>query len=488
MQINWAIAIQSKGSMEVSTSEELGAANCPTKKQNKKAGTPKYADGGYGWVVLASCFTITGLTSSFVRAFGIFFLDIQNCFDTLAFKVSWISAITVTVFHLSSPLASILNLKLSHRVIAMIGGIFSMLGLFLGSFAFSLSWMYITVGFLLGLGNGLAWISSVSMVNQYFTDRRPLANALSSAGDSVFVFIFTPFYQWLINTMSWQQAMMIIAGIHLNICVCGALLRPIQKRCQKSAPSFATNLRNDSRCSSAYFKDLTRLKEPKLIYLILFGLFSVMGLFIPMIYLVPHAQSIGIEDFKAAFLMSYWSASDLIGRVGCGWFANMRLLTSVRLTIIVTTILSVLTLLFPLAKNYASLIVFSCGCGFFVGTTMALLITLVTDVVGAKNLSNALGILMFFRSIGCLAGPPLAGLVVDWTKDYSTAFLLAGGGMLIASCFLIPVDYLLTCGQHSVQGSEKEMESCKSQDQSQEEAEKVKVDNDRMEDLEPMSE
>ncbi|XP_072129703.1 monocarboxylate transporter 13 isoform X2 [Mobula birostris] len=457
-----------QGSMEASTSEELGAANCPIKKQNKRARAPKYADGGYGWVVLASCFTITGLTSSFVRSFGIFFLDIQNCFGTLAFKVSWISAINVAVFHLSSPLASVLNLKLSHRVITMIGGIFSMLGLFLGSFAFSLSWMYITIGFLLGLGNGLAWISSVSLVNQYFTDRRPLANALSSAGDSIFLFIVTPFYQWLINTMSWQQTLMIIGGIHLNICVCGALMRPLQRRCQKPAPLFTINLRKDSCCSSAYFKDLACLKEPKLIYLTFFGLFSVMGLLVPTIYLVPHAQSIGIEDFKAAFLMSYWSASDLVGRVGCGWFANMRLLTSVRLTIIVTTILSILTLFFPLAKNYASLIVFSCGCGFFVGTTMALLVTLITDLVGVKNLSNALGILMFFRSIGCLVGPPLAGLVVDWTKDYSTGFLLAGGGMLIASCFLIPVDNLLTCGQHSVRGSEKEMESFNSQDQSQE--------------------
>ncbi|XP_072129713.1 monocarboxylate transporter 12 isoform X5 [Mobula birostris] len=408
------------GSMEASTSEELGAANCPIKKQNKRARAPKYADGGYGWVVLASCFTITGLTSSFVRSFGIFFLDIQNCFGTLAFKVSWISAINVAVFHLS--------------------------------------W----------LGNGLAWISSVSLVNQYFTDRRPLANALSSAGDSIFLFIVTPFYQWLINTMSWQQTLMIIGGIHLNICVCGALMRPLQRRCQKPAPLFTINLRKDSCCSSAYFKDLACLKEPKLIYLTFFGLFSVMGLLVPTIYLVPHAQSIGIEDFKAAFLMSYWSASDLVGRVGCGWFANMRLLTSVRLTIIVTTILSILTLFFPLAKNYASLIVFSCGCGFFVGTTMALLVTLITDLVGVKNLSNALGILMFFRSIGCLVGPPLAGLVVDWTKDYSTGFLLAGGGMLIASCFLIPVDNLLTCGQHSVRGSEKEMESFNSQDQSQE--------------------
>ncbi|XP_051868268.1 monocarboxylate transporter 13 isoform X3 [Pristis pectinata] len=477
--------------MEVATSEELEAADCPIKEQDNSAPTQKYSDGGYGWVVLASCFITTGLTSSFVRSFGIFFLDIQKYFETLAFKVSWINAITVAVFHLSSLLASALHLKLSHRVIAMIGGILSMLGLLLGSFAFSLNWMYFTTGFLLGLGNGFAWISSVSLINQYFTDRRPLANALSSAGECVFLFILTPFHQWLIDSMSWQQALMIISGIHLNICVCGALMRPyhLQKKCQNSASSFAATFRKDSCCKSlehekisASFIDLTLLKQPKFICMIFFGVFSVLGLFIPLIYLVPHAQDIGIEDLKAALLMSCWSVADLIGRLGCGWFANLRLLKSIRLAVIMTTALSVILLLFPLAKNYTSLVIFSCVCGFFVGTTMALLVTLITDVLGANKLSSALGLIMFFRTIGCLIGPPLAGLLVDWTGVYSTTFFLAGGGMLIASCFLIPIDYYLTCGQNSIQDTGREMETFISQGQSQEEAEKEKLGSDRTED------
>ncbi|XP_051868271.1 monocarboxylate transporter 2 isoform X4 [Pristis pectinata] len=431
------------GSMEVATSEELEAADCPIKEQDNSAPTQKYSDGGYGWVVLASCFITTGLTSSFVRSFGIFFLDIQKYFETLAFKVSWINAITVAVFHLSC------------------------------------------------LGNGFAWISSVSLINQYFTDRRPLANALSSAGECVFLFILTPFHQWLIDSMSWQQALMIISGIHLNICVCGALMRPyhLQKKCQNSASSFAATFRKDSCCKSlehekisASFIDLTLLKQPKFICMIFFGVFSVLGLFIPLIYLVPHAQDIGIEDLKAALLMSCWSVADLIGRLGCGWFANLRLLKSIRLAVIMTTALSVILLLFPLAKNYTSLVIFSCVCGFFVGTTMALLVTLITDVLGANKLSSALGLIMFFRTIGCLIGPPLAGLLVDWTGVYSTTFFLAGGGMLIASCFLIPIDYYLTCGQNSIQDTGREMETFISQGQSQEEAEKEKLGSDRTED------
>ncbi|XP_069795004.1 monocarboxylate transporter 13-like [Narcine bancroftii] len=481
--------------MEIEAAEEFEAADSPIKKQKKSTPTPKYSDGGYGWVILASCFVITGLASSFVRSFGIFFLDIQKYFDTRAFKVSWISSITVAVFHLSSPLASVLNLKLSYRVITIIGGIFSMLGILLGSFAYSLMWMYFTTGFLLGLGNGFAWISSVSLVNQYFTDRRPLANALASSGDSVFLFILTPFSQWLIDSMSWRQAMIIISGIHLHICVCGALMRPyhLQKKVRHStsATNSGKDLPHESREHkriSGYFRDMTLLKQPMFICIIFFGFFSVMGLFIPVIYFVPHAQNIGIEDFKGALLMSYWSVFDLIGRLGCGWFANLRLLKSLRLSIIMNTILSVILLLLPLAKNYTTLVIFSCVCGFFFGTIIALVVTLITDMVGAEKLSSALGLVMLFRSIGVFVGPPLAGLLVDWTGVYSTAFFLAGGGMLIANCFLILADYFLTYGQNSKKTTGMEMVNVNSQEQTREESEKEISDSDRTEDpaLEPM--
>ncbi|XP_060685862.1 monocarboxylate transporter 13-like isoform X1 [Hemiscyllium ocellatum] len=477
-------------SKQVTMSKELGAANSAVKKPVDNPHTPKYTDGGYGWVILASCFVITGLSTSFVKTFGIFFLDIQEYFDTLAFKVSWITAITVAVFHVCSPIASALSLLLSHRVIIIIGGILSSLGLLLGSFGFSLWAMYLTTGFLIGLGNGFAWVPSVSLVTQYFTERRPLANALASCGECVFTFIFTPFYQWLVDQMSWRQAMMIIAGIQLNLCVCGALMRPLQsqKKCQNNTSPSATTSGNDLCSTStkqkkdlAHFFDLPLLKRPKFICMIFFGFFSVVGFFVPAIYLIPHAQNIGIDDFQAALLMSYWSAGDLIGRLGCGWLANLRLMKSVRLTTIMVTILSLALMLFPVAKSYPLLVTFSCICGFFFGTMLALIVTLLTDVMGVDKLDNALGLIMFFRSIGCLIGPPLAGFLVDITGDYGIGFYVAGGGLFIAAAFLVLADYFLSREQKYSQNTVKEMEKFISECRPPEDTEKGKLDTNRTE-------
>ncbi|XP_067846167.1 monocarboxylate transporter 11 isoform X3 [Heptranchias perlo] len=272
-------------SKEIAMSKELRAADSATEDPNNSLSTPKYTDGGYGWVILASCFVTTGLAMSFVKSFGIFFLDIQEYFDVLAFKVSWISAINVAIFHLGSPIASALSLLLSHRPVIIVGGILSMLGLLLGSFGFSLFGMYLTTGFLV-------------------------------------------------------------------------------------------------------------------------------------------------------------------------------------------------------ARNYTLLVIFSCICGFFFGTMLALLITVLADVMGIEKLDSALGLMMFFRSIGCLMGPPLAGLLVDFTGDYGNGFYFAGGGLFISACFLILTDYLMSREQKSIQGMEKEMEKFISQCQPQEEAEKEKLGTDRTNDTE----
>lgn len=57
-------------------------------------------DGGYGWVVVMSAFLIMGLTVSVFKNFGLFFLDIQSHFDVPLSTVSWVTSITITMFHL----------------------------------------------------------------------------------------------------------------------------------------------------------------------------------------------------------------------------------------------------------------------------------------------------------------------------------------------------------------------------------------------------
>ena len=63
---------------------------------------------------------------------------------------------------------------------------------------------------------------------QYFKERRSLANGVAAAGASLGVFIFPPAIRFFIDTFGLRGCLLILAGVKLNYCVLGVLLRPIE--------------------------------------------------------------------------------------------------------------------------------------------------------------------------------------------------------------------------------------------------------------------
>lgn len=243
-----------------------------------------------------------------------------------------------------------------------------------------------------GFGYALTWTPTVTMLGMYFDKRRPVANALASAGECILTFILTPMFQLLINSFSWRGALLIMGALQLNLCVCGLLLRPLKstrdvtcvnegkaeedglsrkmllkdildevkssiqeekklyteesnqetsKKCLDDTevePSLAedsTSLRErDLRTRVQQYVDYTLITHPRFMIYSMFGVFAALGFFAPSLFLVPYARSKGIEEYQAAALMSISAVLDLIGRVVFGWVANLRLVETVCPTIL----------------------------------------------------------------------------------------------------------------------------------------------------------
>lgn len=82
--------------------------------------------------------------------------------------------------------------------------------------------------FFVGIGLGLLYLPNVIAVSYYFQERRAMATGIAVCGAGVGCFIFAPFGRFLMDTLDWKNAMMIMAGITLNGCVFGSLLRPLE--------------------------------------------------------------------------------------------------------------------------------------------------------------------------------------------------------------------------------------------------------------------
>ncbi|XP_070761238.1 monocarboxylate transporter 13 [Enoplosus armatus] len=410
--------------------------------KSRRAGPP---DGGYGWVVVMSAFFVMGLTAAVLKNFGLFFLDIQSHFGVPTSTTSWVTSTTIAMFHLGAPAASVLTLLFSQRVVIIIGGLLAASGMLLASLDLSLPWLYLTMGLLQGVGISFAWIPANSMVSHYFVRWRPIAYAIASSGECVFAIMFSPFFQWLIETYTWQGTLLIIGGLQLNLCVCGALMRPLETA-QSPIQETKDGLEGDAAVLPPRRKVIFQcslMRKPELFLYILFAIFAAVGFFIPPLFLVPFASSLGMDKYWPASILSVLALADLVGRLICGWIANMRLFRNLQLLTMVVTLLGVVLLLLPISHNYWVILVFASLYGFLFGCVVAIHVTSIVDIVTLEGFDNGLGLFMLFRSIGGFIGPPAAGWLVDEMNDYSAAFYLSGLCLISSAVFVVLVDRLV---------------------------------------------
>ncbi|XP_074534512.1 monocarboxylate transporter 2 [Halichoeres trimaculatus] len=456
-------------------------------------------DGGHAWFILLSSFLVCGLTFGAIKSFGVFYVEIHQYFETSATETSWITSIAVATIHIVAPVSSALSVRYSHRAVVVVGGLICSIGVVLGSFSRNLVELYLTVGFLNGLGYALTWTPTMTMLGLYFEKRRPVANALASSGECILTFVVTPLSQLLIDNYSWRGALLILGGLQLNLCVCGVLLRPlktsrdvtcevkVQEECLSSEmqskddsevplesrdsddqetpsvclefperPASTMEDQSSNRTTQAdlrsrilIYVDYTLITNPRFMVYSMFGVFAALGFYAPALFLVPYARSKGIEEYQAAALMSISAVLDLFGRVLSGWVANLRLVETVHQLTATVILQGVVVLLCPLASTFPELVGFSVAYGLVYGATVAIHITVLAEVVGIHRLGSALGFFMLIRSSGGLLGPPIAGFFIDKMNDYGTGFLMAGVSLIVSAMFLLLLHQMKRRGQRS---------------------------------------
>ncbi|XP_043926990.1 monocarboxylate transporter 14 isoform X2 [Protopterus annectens] len=136
------------------------------------------------------------------------------------------------------------------RKTAMIGGIVTAAGWILSAYATSIYYLYISFGVTAGIGSGMSYLPTVVMVGHYFQKRRALAQGLSTTGSGFGTFLITILLKYLCRKFGWRDTMFIVGAICLNLCVSGALLRPMpvskmKKRC--SGTIWKENCNNSSQ-------------------------------------------------------------------------------------------------------------------------------------------------------------------------------------------------------------------------------------------------
>lgn len=161
-------------------------------------------------------------------SFGVLFVEFLNYFEEDRAKTAWIGSLFMAMPLLSGPIASFLTDRYGCRKVTIAGSILASTGFVLSAFANSMEMLFFTFGILSGFGLSLCYVAAVVIVAYYFDKKRSFATGLSVCGSGIGTFLFAPFIQFLIVEYGWRGATLILAGVFLNMMVCGMLMRDLE--------------------------------------------------------------------------------------------------------------------------------------------------------------------------------------------------------------------------------------------------------------------
>ncbi|XP_072524168.1 monocarboxylate transporter 4 [Salminus brasiliensis] len=398
----------------------------------------KAPDGGWGWAVLFGCFVITGFSYAFPKAVSVFFKELIREFDVGYSDTAWISSILLAMLYGSGPLCSVLVNRFGCRPVMMVGGLFASLGMVLASFSTNIIHIYLSTGVITGLGLALNFQPSLIMLNRYFSEKRPLANGLAAAGSPVALCCLSPLGQALQYSYGWRGGFLILGGMLLNCCACGALMRPLIAPKKSEEDQEAPKSEKEKPKPKSKLLDFSVFKDRGFVIYTVAAAIMVLGLFVPPVFVVSYAKELGNEDTKSALLLTILGFIDIFARPTCGIIAGMKWVRPrcVYFFSFAMIFNGITDIIGSMSEDYPALVVYCIFFGISYGMVGALQFEVLMAIVGTEKFSSAIGLVLLVEAMAVLVGPPGAGRLLDATKVYMYVFLLAGCEVVLSALVL----------------------------------------------------
>ena len=203
----------------------------------------------------------------------------------------------------------------------------------------------------------------------------------------------------------------------LNTCVLGALIRPIENVSTTKDGKARLQIVSTPEQDTKNIQPCQRLQIFLSMYwaalcLLMSSSILDLGLFVPNVFLVPLARSLGFTRSEGTMLLSFISIGDIICRPLNGALItrfkrlHSNLLFYVGLLIL---IMSFNQLLAVFAANFAVLTIYTLMHGCLYGLTSTAVITAVPNLMGTDNIDHIYGVFFSVGSFSLLASAPFAG-------------------------------------------------------------------------------
>nr|XP_006817454.1 PREDICTED: monocarboxylate transporter 12-like [Saccoglossus kowalevskii] len=341
-------------------------------------------DGGcYGWIIVLACHCVEAVMFGIQVGMGVFMVEFMEYFGEGAGRTALIQSIMIGCKTFPAPLISSLKNKFGTRPLVIIGGVLSSGGILLSSFANSVNVLLFSYSVIVGIGYGLIYGPSILLVGQYFHKRHALANGIAQSGVAVGVMTFPPLYQILIDKYGWRGTMLVMAGINMNMVVCGILMRPPPKYDPEPIDETSENIMQ---------------------------------------------QYSTVDSGEGSYRTMETFGRDALEETNNVWFFSPMFITSCAWLLAGVSLMSILVA----NSNYLVLAFIAAIYGISSGTAIPLHgAVCMKACFGKEDMSSAFGWFLTYISIGAICGPPTAApLVSSLNKKFGTRVVVVTGGII----------------------------------------------------------
>jgi len=373
-----------------------------------------------------------GVTYGLNYSFSVYFKPLADHFSWDRATVSFIYSSSLIIRGGVSIGTGWLADKYSVRWVMIGCGFLMGLGFLLSSQVTELWQFFLTYAIIEAIGLSGTFGVGTAIVARWFTKNRGLALGIAASGSGLGTLFIVPGIERLIAAVDWSQAF-IVCGIVAGILMITAavFLREPHRQLTASNSSDNNNIQDQSVSIKEAFKD------SRMLLIALSFLFFFFGIQIVMVHLVNYATDTGIDPLISATFISVIGAVSIAGRLSVGLGANrIGIINSLLLTR-GFLVLSFLLLLFT--NSTWSFYLFAVLFSIPYGGEITQIPLVIGRYFGTRSMATLMGVNVFVVTIGGALGPLLAGKIFDLTGSYDWAFI-AGA---VAAAFSVGMVLLL---------------------------------------------
>ncbi|XP_046575523.1 monocarboxylate transporter 5-like [Haliotis rubra] len=439
----------------------------------------KDIDRGYAWVVCGACFAMQVLCGALNSSPGVITPAILEEVDGDLVKVSWVGSTLLGTFSMCGPLAGIIQDRIGNRWTGILGGILMFVGLTAASFCRTVTGLILTFGVIAGLGCGLAAnVSGVAPSNN-FNKRLQVAYGICMSGGGVGLLVIGPLAVQLLEMYRLSGALLILGAIACNVCLAGALIRPLMQEESMSVdlarqedtgeicdaqgdPTMTmqsqhnvltaenTTVKSEQRdedCPGRSNETAESLSEhtallttensrsriiPQCVALfctngfflyLLSILFWSLGDAACMVHLPNFAELRGSTPAQSASLFTVMGVPALCSGLLAGFASSDPAIGNIILHVGLLGMTGVSLLLLPvLSHTYSLQMIFSALYGTYSQGPFTLVSPICIELIGRSKLAVGYGICSFFFGLGNMVGPIIASLIYKVLECMTSRF------------------------------------------------------------------